>query len=327
MKLYKFRYVNEIAGVFVFLSFFLVIAVFIAAGFIQGRFETKVFYHTLFSTKDGTYGLQKGCETRILSTQAGSVLRILPNENGQIEALFEIKKSFQKFVRTDSRVVVKKKFGVAGDAYLEIIPGDPKKHKLPEMSVIPCSKESEVMETLKDVLQNLQNSFNPVMKKLEESLDQIPPMLEQITKTFAVAEGYIVSLKENTIPPLQKTTALMNDLSVVLKIFEATLIKTDNLAKGLTEDSIPMIREFRDVIQELKKVILNFQNFTNMLQDQKIQIFLEDLPGLTLRLEEALAETKKVFNGIEKHWLIKKYIPQTSENKDSEKLNAEAKLE
>ncbi len=322
MKAYKFRYVNEITGIFVFLSLFLVIAVFIAAGFIQGSFESKIFYSTLFSTKDGTFGLQKGCQTHILSTQAGSVIRILPNENGQIEALFEIKKSFQKFVRTDSKVVVKKKFGVAGDSYLEITSGDPKNPILPEMSVIPCSKEPEVMETVKEVLQNLQNSFNPVMKKFETSLDQLPPMLTQITKTFSLADEFLVSLKENTLPPLQKMDALMKELPKLTNAFQSTLARTDELAKGLTEDSLPMIREFRTAIEEMKKVIINFQNFSTMLQDQRIQIFLEDLPALTLRIEETLSETKKIFNAVEKHWLLKKYIPRPSEDYSTEKLNS-----
>lgn len=328
MQSYKFRYVNEITGVFVLLSVFILIAIFIAAGFVQGRFESKVFYFTLFSTKDGTFGLQKGCETRILSTQAGSVLRILPNENGQIEAYFEIKKSFQKFVRADSRVVVKKKFSVAGDAYLEITPGDLKNPILPEMSVIPCSKEPDVMETVKEVLQNLQNSFNPVMKKLETSLDQIPPMLSQITKTFTRGEEFLASLKDHTLPPLQKMDALMIELPKLISTFQSTLAKTDELAKGLTEDSLPMIRELRTVIEEMKKVIINFQSFSAMLQDQRIQIFLEDLPSLTLRIEETLSETKKVFNAVEKHWFLRKYISPTSKNTEADRLNSnEATLE
>ena len=83
-----------------------------------------------------------------------------------------------------------------------------------------------------------------------------------------------------------------------------------------------MIREFREVIVDMKKVMQNLQNFSTLLQDKRIQIFLEDLPALTLRVEETLSETKKVLNGVEKHWLLKKYIPP--ENSTQAKKNEDA---
>ena len=90
-KTFKFRFVNEITGVFVLLAIAVLIAGIFLAGRAQGLFEPKFRLHTVFQAEEGAYGLKKGSEVRSGETVAGSVIRINPTAEGTIETTFELK--------------------------------------------------------------------------------------------------------------------------------------------------------------------------------------------------------------------------------------------
>ena len=70
---FKFRFVNEITGVFVLLCAAAMIVGVFLAGRAQGLFEPKLTLRTLLSAKEGSFGLREGTEVRILDTAAGTV--------------------------------------------------------------------------------------------------------------------------------------------------------------------------------------------------------------------------------------------------------------
>ena len=104
---FKFRFVDEIAGGFVLLGVVLLVAGIYLAGHAQGWFEPRLVLRTLFSTAEGTYGLQEGAEVRILGTLAGRLDRITPVAQGGLEGRLILKGKFRNFVHKDSVAKVK----------------------------------------------------------------------------------------------------------------------------------------------------------------------------------------------------------------------------
>lgn len=177
---FKFRYVSEIAGSFVIISLAMLIGSIFVAGHHQGWFEGKFVIRAQFKTEEGTFGLQEGNEVRIMNTVAGRVGKIMPNETGTMEASFIILRRFHPYVRRDSVAYVKKKFGLAGDAFVEITRGSGP--EIVEGGIIKCAKDKELIETL----QNL----------LEEVADVVFPMLDQFQELLIHANGIATSLEE-----------------------------------------------------------------------------------------------------------------------------------
>lgn len=162
------RYINEAVGSFVLIAILIFIGAILLAGRAQGWLEGSIQVDVVFfdaeglpSEDQGSFGLQEGDEVRIRSTKAGRVRSIEPTEDGGLKARLEIKERFHQYVRTDSVVLVKKKFGLAGDAYIEINGG--KGAQVQSQSTLSCYKDEELMEIAQQTLANLQQAVVPMV--------------------------------------------------------------------------------------------------------------------------------------------------------------------
>lgn len=223
---FKFRFVNEITGVFVLLAVALLAVGIFMAGNAQGLFEKKFALHVVFTSNEGSFGLKKGSEIKILSTPAGAVGRIEPTSDGAIEATFVIQERFHGFVRTSSRAIVKKTLVVTGDSFVEISVGDRQDPPIPDGGSIECVKDTEIIEQASAMLEEIRAKAIPALEKLQLVLNELPGLATQARQTLRQGE------------------VLMRD----------------------------------------------------------------DLPGLTAQTQDTLREAQILIRGLERHWLLRKYI-------------------
>lgn len=220
---FKFRFVNEITGIFVLLCVAAMVAGIFLAGRAQGLFEPKLTLRTLLTAKEGSYGLREGTEVQILDTTAGTVKSVLPTASGQIEAVFVVKGSFRSFIRTSSKAIVKKKFVVAGDAYVVIMAGDEKDPLLPDGGMIVCVKDTEITEQVMDILGEVQKVAVESMNKVQIVLDELPALTVQVKNTMSQAEVLMKSSDE----------FVRNDAPAVATRAQDTMRETQVLMEGL----------------------------------------------------------------------------------------------
>lgn len=207
-KPFRFRYTSEIAGSFVLISaIFLVIGIFVA-GKAQGWFEPRFEVVSVFLTREGAYGLQVDSEVKVRNTIAGRVKRIRPNDRGQLEARFEIKDSFRKYVTVDSVARIKKKFGVAGDSYVEIERG--KGVPVQDGATIEAVKDEELMEMAQKALKDLQGVVIPMLDQVQQILTNVNGIVGSVNKGEGVA-GTVVNDKKLALD-LKEAVANLNGL-------------------------------------------------------------------------------------------------------------------
>src|SRR5450759_3730677 len=213
-KTFKFRFVNEITGVFVLLAIAVLIAGIFLAGRAQGLFEPKFRLHTVFQFEEGTYGLKKGSEVRIRDTVAGSVIRINPTEEGTIEVTFELKASFHGFVRTNSVAVVKKTLIVAGDSFVDISIGNRQAPMMPDGSMIACTTDKDITKQAMLVLEELRTRLLPTLDKVNTVLDELPALTVQTRNTLHEGE---VLLREDAPGALIQFQDTMRSAQVLIE--------------------------------------------------------------------------------------------------------------
>jgi ABC-type transporter Mla subunit MlaD len=68
-------------------------------------------------------GLAVGAEVRVCGVVAGQVKQMRPLDHRRVELKLRIKRKFSGTVRTDSTLVVRRKFGIAGVPYLDLTVG------------------------------------------------------------------------------------------------------------------------------------------------------------------------------------------------------------
>ncbi len=177
----KFRYANEIAGAFVIIALLLFVGGVFMAGQSRGWFEGKFDLFVEFVTPEGSFGLQEGGEVWVMNTVAGRVTRIVPSGDGGMQGQLVLQNRYLPFIRVDSVAKVKRKFGLAGDAYVEIKAG--KGEPIVDGAVIPGVKDEEIMDTARKMLEKLEEDVLPMIEDSREILAHIN------TITAAIAEG------------------------------------------------------------------------------------------------------------------------------------------
>lgn len=255
---FKFRHVNEITGVFVLLAVALFVAAIFIAGHAQGLFRAKFTLKTEFNTSEGAFGLQEGAEIRIMDARAGVVRHLTPNNDGIIEASYILDSSFAPFMRNTSAAVVKRKFGLAGDAFVEISAGDPESSRLEEGAYIPTAKDEEITTRIMGVVEEIKKSALPALEKVQILLDELPNLALQARKTLEQAE----CLMRDELPPVAKQTSgaleqtqriLNNELPAItqqtrdtMAQAQATLLEVQILMEGMQQNWL-----FRGNVQQV----------------------------------------------------------------------------
>jgi ABC-type transporter Mla subunit MlaD len=193
---FKFRFVNEITGVFVLSAIALLIVTIFLAGRAQGFFESKFTLEAEFATEEGSFGLQKGSDIRIRDAVAGTVSSITPSTNGILTATMVIKESFHPFVRISSRAVVKKALIITGDAYVDILSGNMHDPIMPDGSMIKCVKDTQIIEQATRLIDDLHTNTIPLLKQTKVVLDEIAPLAAQAKSTLREGENVL----KNNVP-------------------------------------------------------------------------------------------------------------------------------
>ena len=312
---YRFRYAEEMSGGFVLLCIGLLIFGIYTAGHAQGWFNKKLVLKARFEAEKGTYGLQEGAEVRILGTRAGWVGEIVPSEESGMETTLILQGKFKKFVRTDSIAKVKKKFEVAGDAYVDITLGNSAQPMLKSGDYIPCVQDVELIETAKKMVEEFRASAMPMLDEVRATLTHVSGITGQLEKREGVAGKLIgdpqlaadfqsivrdISLTASRLPLMAaKIDGAMTNVQVLAASLKDTAAGLPKISEGLAG----VVQDARGVTGGLTGQVANVQ-------------------AVLMQAESMLRETQVLIEGIQKHWLIRKYIQEPGVTSMQEPVSA-----
>lgn len=297
---FRFRYANEIAGGFVILAFVLTLAGIFAAGRYQGWFEGRFVLETVFLTDEGSFGLKEGAEIVIKNTVAGRVGKIVPTAEGHLTATFVILERFHPFVRQDSIARVRKKFGVAGDAFVEISLG--RGVLMPENARIECRKDEELTEI--------------AQRALKQAQEVLLPMLEEVQKILKNVEGITAAVQKG--PGL--AGAMLNDPAMVTDV-KGTLASVT----GIMSEVQGIMGGVKGAMDEVQGIIVDAHRLTGQIASgtglvgtvlsdtsfaASVQQSVHAVNTLMGEAQGATRETKRLIEGVQRHWLLRKYVPR-----------------
>lgn len=291
-KPFKFRYVNEIAGAFVLMALALLIAAIVITGRAQGWFEPTLDIRAEFPM-EGTMGLRRGSEIRVLDTPAGVVLDIEPREDGVLEGRFQVRGRFEQYLRMDSTGVVRRTFGVAGDAFLEITRGfgDPLP---PEHPFIPVIKDTELLDLAEELLEEVRATTVPAIEQLQSLLAEATELTRELRDPERDVQQMLASI--NTI--IQDIEAGEGTLG--------QLLRDPALAENLEMLSVHLLQS----VEELNEILGVVTEATEQLPRMADRLAgeLEDVPGLVYQTQATLQEAEVLIEGIQRHWLLRRYV-------------------
>ena len=291
-KKFKFRYVNEIVGGFVLVVVLLLLAGVLVAGRAQHWFDPMREIDLKFPP-EGSMDLQKGAEVMLLGARVGSVQDILVDVDGNITGSIRVRGSFMRFVREDSVALVKKKMVVTGDAFIELTRGTGA--ELPKSGAqIPCVKDTEILQMLEDALDVLVQEAENTLRLVNTAIIEYTTLAEnmndpggQLQQLLANANGLLEDVRKGPGLPAK----ILNDPAMAKDV------------EGIVAQVQELMVKINAMAAELQTVVAKLPPLTDTVAGE-----VDNLPVITGDAQALMRETTTLLDGLQKHWLLRKYM-------------------
>jgi phospholipid/cholesterol/gamma-HCH transport system substrate-binding protein len=298
---FKFRHVHAITGTFVLIVVAVLVAALVMAGRSQRWFIGNVNLRVILP-EAGAAGIRQGSEVYFLGTLMGTVADVTVNPAGRMEAEVNIRRDFFLFVRADSSAVVKRKFGVVGDAYFEITRGNGQ--PLPEKNAsIVCNEQ--LPSPLESAVDEVRREAVPALKKLSGGLE-----------TWTVLGSNLVASQARLDQLLERADGIAADLQDG-KGSVGQLLTDPEAAdelKLLLQNANRAMNELQGTLTNLQQASGNVQLASTNLPALSEALGKEavGLPGLVLQSQTSMRELERLVAAMQRHWLIRRYVNQTN---------------
>ena len=250
----------------------------------------------------GAAGIRQGSEVYFLGTLMGTVSDVNVDTSGRMAAQVNIRRDFFLFVRADSSAVVKRKFGVVGDAYFEITRGHGK--TLPEKNAsIVCNEQ--LPSALESAVEDIRRDAVPALKKLRAGLEtwtalgsNLITSRDRLDQLIVRADSILTNLQEGkgTAGKLLTDSAAADELTTLLTNANHSMIELQATLTNLQQAS-----------GNLQLASTNLPAISDALGQEA-----KGLPGLVLQSQTSMRELERLTQAMQRHWLFRKYVNKTN---------------
>lgn len=304
-----FRYTNEAVGAMVILAVLIFIAGVLQTGRLRNWFEPGVSLKVILPA-DGLFGLSSGAKVKILGTEGGVVEEIIVDPNAQMHAVVVLKQKMIGFVRQDSEAIIRKEFGVAGAAYLEITRGESEPLDW-EYAVINAVAERAPTESIGELLSELRVKGMPILDDAKRLLVN----LNAITEKIIEGEGTIGRLVADDHMAIEVETLLMEvnaNIGKFAPMMDELQTAVGNLAT-ISNEIAKQSGEIPQITRDVGKVLVSLQSVMNDLSRttpalpkliENVNAATSDVPALLVQTQLVLSELTLLLQQLQSHWLF-----------------------
>jgi len=304
-----FRYTNETVGALVLLAVVVFAVAVMQTGRLRDWFEPSARLKVILP-EQGLFGLSRGAKVEILGTPAGTVTDIIVIPGRRIHAEVDLKQKMTGFVRSDSHAIIRKEFGVAGAAFMEITSG--KGAPLDwEYAVINATVERAPTESVGELLSDLRTKVMPIIDDTRQLLTN----LNTISGKIAAGQGAVgrlliedkMALEVETL--LGRVNANVGKLSPVLDSLQTTIGNLADLSSQIAGQAaeIPQLRkDAGDVLKSLQSVLADLSQTTPYLPKlaKDINAASSDVPIVLMQTQQVLSELTILIQQLQSSWLL-----------------------
>src|SRR5215469_5503357 len=174
------RHTDEWVGLLVIMAVALFVGSVLEAGVLHDWFR-PVSHLRIVLPQSGVGGLAVGAEIEVLGTHAGTVRRIVLNPDQQMYAEADIDQQANAFIRRDSRAVIRRRFGVAGAAFVDISRGIGTPLDW-NFAVIEATTERAPTDTVSAMIDDLRQKLLPVVDDIRRTTSAVAAIAENLQK-------------------------------------------------------------------------------------------------------------------------------------------------
>ena len=319
----KFRYTNETVGLFVLITLLIFVAGLIYSGQVRKWFNPGETLKVVLPD-EGLFGLTEGSAVEILGTKAGEIKDIVINPDQKIHAIARIDSEMAVFVRSDSKATIRKTFGIAGDAYLEITRGtaEPLDWKY---AVLTVKSDRSTSDTISEMIEELRAKVMPVVDDAHKAILMLTAVAKDLHDPDKGVQQLLVNLNsiadkidsgEGTIGRMLTDDKLVRDLEALIArmgpIFDDLKKTIQNVSEFSTEFNIEtgdipeIIRRLKDTLASMEMVMKDLSRTTPQLPQivKNVGDTTDTVPVLVLQAQQVMVELERLLQQLQSSWLL-----------------------
>jgi phospholipid/cholesterol/gamma-HCH transport system substrate-binding protein len=253
----RLRAANRLAGAVVLGALALLLAGLLQGNLLRGWLNPPLNLRIVLP-ETGVAGLAVGADVQVLGLSIGRVTRVVIEPDKPLLAETQVDRGATGFIRRDSRVFIRRQFGVAGPGFLEITRGGGEQLDW-TYAVLTAETDRSASQNLDELIQDLRG--------------QIVPLIEDIGRT---ARNVAVLTEGLASPggPLNTTLSALQDTATRIQRGEG------NVGRLLADESL--IGEVETILARANAVIADVNAVSRALSDPQ-----QGVPGITRRANEA----------------------------------------
>ncbi len=305
----RLRHTDEWVGLLVIFAVALFVGAALDVGVLRNWFRPTATLRIILPAT-GVGGLAPGAEVEILGIQMGNVLRVVVQPNQQIYAEAAMDQQAEPFIRRDSKAVIRRRFGIAGDAYIDITRGQ----GVPmdwRYAVIDATTERAPTETVSALIDEARSKVFPILEDTQATVAALRVTAERIEKGegtvgHLMANDTLAINTERTISSLQGQIAKLGGL---LDELNAAARNVNDLSAKVAADKegVPQVlRRVNAILTSLNSVMRDLAQTTPHLPQiaRHADAASADLPALLTQIQLTVAELEKLVVQLRGNWLI-----------------------
>jgi phospholipid/cholesterol/gamma-HCH transport system substrate-binding protein len=305
----RLRHADEWVGLLVIFAVTLFVGVALDVGVLRNWFRPTATLRIILPVT-GVSGLAPGAEIEILGIRMGNVRRVVVQPNQQMYAEADIDQQAEPFIRRDSEAVIRRRFGIAGDAYIDITRG----HGVPmdwHYAVINATTELAPTETITALIDEVRSKVFPILEDSQATVAALRVTAERIEKGqgtvgHLMANDTLAVDSERIVSSLQEQMAKLGGL--IDQLSAAARNVNDLSAKAAADkEGVPQIlRRLNAILASLNSVTRDLAQATPHLPQiaRHADAASADLPGLLTQIQLTVAELEKLVVQLRGNWLI-----------------------
>jgi phospholipid/cholesterol/gamma-HCH transport system substrate-binding protein len=305
----RLRHANEWVGLVVLLAILVALGVALQAGVLRDWFRPVQTLRILLP-ESGVAGLAVGADVEVLGTRAGTVRRIVIDPSQQMYAEADIEKQATAFIRRDSKAVIRRRFAVAGAAYVDVTRGTG-----PELdwdyAVIQAETERAPTDTLSVLLDEVQAKVFPVLDNAGRAMKALATTMERIERGEGnvgrlLSDDSLVRGIEGTVGEAQ---AAVGDVRGILTELNGVARDAAGLTRSATgkEGGVPaLLKRANETLASLQKVVDDLSRASQRLPAiaSNVESGTSTLPTLLTQAEQTTYQLEQLIAQLRGLWLL-----------------------
>jgi phospholipid/cholesterol/gamma-HCH transport system substrate-binding protein len=304
----RVRHTDEWVGALVAAAIALLLVAALQAGVLRDWF-TPTSELRLVLPAAGVAGLEAGADVEVLGTKAGRVQRVVLDPNQQMYALLEIDEQARPFIRRDSTAVIRRRFGVAGAAFVDISRGNGEEMDW-SYAVIEATSERAPTDSVSALIDEVRQKVFPILDNLGKATQSLAEIVGRINR----GEGNVGRLlvDQSLVQQTEATVGSARDAMAALNVLVAELQKSAGNISALTgkasaPDGVPALLSKADgALAALRDILDDLAPASHRLPAiaKNVERGTANLPALLTQLQVTVQQLDQLVAQLRSSWLL-----------------------